>query len=322
LTAEDLAIGYGETVLAKDINFTLNRGECLGIIGGNGTGKTTFLKTILGSHRELAGALSWGTKTNIGYYAQNLEDLDNRNEIIQEMRRVAPTADNGELRGFLARFLFVGEDIFKRVADLSGGEKGRLALAKLIYSQKNVLVLDEPTNHLDIPSREALESALESYPGTILAVSHDRYFLDQISTQIFSFEADGTTEIFDGNYSEFHDWREAQSPKLKVKSQFESEISNLKSQNANGSENFKVQSPKTEDHLSKNQRLNIEKRIKEIEREIPQLEEKLADLTLQMSAPEVVSNHGKLQEVSAAYEKTNKQIQTLYAEWENLESTL
>ncbi len=136
LTVEDLAIGYGEKILADDINFSLLRGECLGIIGGNGTGKTTFLKTILGQIRELDGKMNWGTKTDIGYYSQQLEELDERNEIIGELRRVAPLAENGTLRSFLARFLFIGDDVFKRVADLSGGEKGRLALAKLIYSQK------------------------------------------------------------------------------------------------------------------------------------------------------------------------------------------
>ena len=314
LTAEDLAIGYGEKVLAENINFTLNRGECLGIIGGNGTGKTTFLKTILGNHRELAGALNWGTKTNIGYYAQNLEDLDARNEIIQEIRRVAPTADNGELRGFLARFLFTGEEIFKKVADLSGGEKGRLALAKLIYSGVNVLVLDEPTNHLDIPSREALESALENYPGTILAVSHDRYFLDQISTQIFSFEENGRTEVFDGNYSEFHDWMESkESSRIKVQSSKPEMASNI----SNGSLNAEQNSV-----LSKNQQQRHEQRIKEIEREIPQLEEKSVQLTAQMNQPEVAADRAKLQKVSREYEQTQKRIQTLYAEWESFESML
>ena len=312
LTAEDLAIGYGEKVLAKDINFTLNRGECLGIIGGNGTGKTTFLKTILGNLRELAGALNWGTKTNIGYYAQNLEDLDPRNEIVQEIRRVAPTADNGELRGFLARFLFTGEEIFKKVADLSGGEKGRLALAKLIYSGVNVLVLDEPTNHLDIPSREALESALENYPGTILAVSHDRYFLDQISTQIFSFEENGRTEVFDGNYSEFHDWKESkESSKFKVQSS-KPETANSKS---DGSPNNHQPSS-----MSKNQQQKSEQRIKEIEREIPLLEDKSVNLTAQMNQPEVAADRAKLQKVSGEYEQNQKRIQTLYAEWESLES--
>ncbi len=309
LTAEDLAIGYGEKVLAKNINFTLNRGECLGIIGGNGTGKTTFLKTILGNHRELAGALNWGTKTNIGYYAQNLEDLDPRNEIIQEIRRVAPNADNGELRGFLARFLFTGEEIFKNVADLSGGEKGRLALAKLIYSGVNVLVLDEPTNHLDIPSREALEAALENYPGTILAVSHDRYFLDQISTQIFSFEEENQTIVFDGNYSEFHDWKES-----KEGLQFKTEIAK---QTAANKSNGDQQTP-----LSKNQLQKIEQRIKDIERELPLLEEKSAQLTAQMNQPEIAADRAKIQKISREYELNQKQIQTLYAEWETAEKSL
>ncbi|MDQ2746056.1 MAG: ABC-F family ATP-binding cassette domain-containing protein [Acidobacteriota bacterium] len=310
LTAEALAIGYGEKVLAEKINFTLNRGECLGIIGGNGTGKTTFLKTILGTLRELDGELRWGTKTNIGYYAQNLEDLDVRNEIVQELRRVAPNADNGELRSFLARFLFTGEEIFKKVADLSGGEKGRLALAKLIYSGVNVLVLDEPTNHLDIPSREALEAALDNYPGTILAVSHDRYFLDEISTQILSFEDERRTEIFDGNYTEFHDWKErVQSPKSKIQSPAKSEPE----KSANG---------KRETTLSKNQITQIENRIKEIEAEIPPLEAKLAELTAEMSAPEIIADHAKLQKVSEKYKQKEKQIQDLYQEWEKLEAEI
>lgn len=309
LTAENLAIGYGEKVLAKDINFTLNRGECLGIIGGNGTGKTTFLKTILGKLRELDGELRWGTKTNIGYYAQNLEDLDSRNEIIQEIRRVAPNADNGELRSFLARFLFTGEEIFKNVADLSGGEKGRLALAKLIYSGVNVLVLDEPTNHLDIPSREALEAALDSYPGTILAVSHDRYFLDEISTQILAFDEDARVEIFDGNYTEFHDWKERKGAEAKTNNQSKaapvekSSVSSLISNNSN---------------LSKNQRQIIEKRVKEIESEIPILEAKSVELTAKMNQPETIADRGKLETISAEYQASEQKTQSLYKEWEDL----
>ncbi|MGC2237331.1 MAG: ABC-F family ATP-binding cassette domain-containing protein [Pyrinomonadaceae bacterium] len=312
LLAEDLAIGYGEKILARGINFTLQRGECLGIIGGNGTGKTTFLKTILGQIRELSGKIIWGAKTDIGYYSQNLEDLDERNEVINELRRVAPLAENGELRSFLARFLFVGEDVFNQVKNLSGGEKGRLALAKLIYSNKNVLVLDEPTNHLDIPSREALENALDAYPGTILTVSHDRFFLDKVSTQIFSFEDDGTIEIYDGNYSEFHDWKlKVQSSKFKVQNQPESQIS---SSAFPGDD----QKTKTNNQFSKNQLQKIENRIKEIEREIPLREEELSKLTLKMSLPEIASDHAKLQEVSKQFEQIEKKIHSLYEEWETL----
>src|SRR5262244_2349252 len=208
LTVNETAIGYRDKVLARDINLILRRGECLGVIGPNGSGKTTFLKTILGKTAPLAGDLRWGSKVEIGYYAQQLEDLDVRNEIIMELRRVAPsTATSGELRSFLAKFLFFGDDVYKHVRDLSGGEKGRLSLAKLIYSGVNVLVLDEPTNHLDIPSREALEAALEAYEGTIVTISHDRFFLDRVATQILALDGAGHIDHYNGDYTEYHDWK-------------------------------------------------------------------------------------------------------------------
>jgi ATP-binding cassette subfamily F protein 3 len=306
LTAEDLAIGYGDKVLADGIAFGLHRGEALGVIGGNGTGKTTLLKTLTGDLRELSGRVAWGTKTDIGFYSQNLEDLYSGNDVVSELRRVAPLAESGVLRSFLARFLFFGDDVFKRVADLSGGEKGRLALAKLIYSQKNVLVLDEPTNHLDIPAREALEDALNEYTGTIVTVSHDRFFLDKIATQILSFEKDGRVEVFNGNYTEFHDWKEARVS------------------NGNGSEppaaavglSSISQTAAVGSNLSKNQRQKLERRIKEIEQEIPGLEEKASQLSLQTAKPEIASDFGKLSEVTNKLQKTESQIKKLYEEWE------
>src|SRR6266403_5003717 len=211
LTVNETTIGYPDKLLASDISFILRRGECLGIIGPNGSGKTTFLKTILGKVSPLSGEIRWGTNVQIGYYAQQLDDLDDRNDIIMELRRVAPaSATAGELRSFLAKFLFTGDDVYKKVIDLSGGEKGRLALAKLIYSSVNVLVLDEPTNHLDIPSRESLEEALDAYSGTIITISHDRYFLDRIATQILALDGEGFAEHYDGDYTEYHDWKAAQ----------------------------------------------------------------------------------------------------------------
>ena len=208
LTVTDLTVGYPDKLLAGTISFILRRGECLGIIGPNGSGKTTFLRTILNQVAPLTGEVRWGSKVQIGYYAQQLDDLDDRNEIIMELRRVAPSsATAGELRSFLAKFLFTGDDVYKHVRDLSGGEKGRLALAKLIYSRVNVLVLDEPTNHLDIPSREALEDALSAYEGTIITISHDRYFLDRVATQILALDGEGKAEHYDGDYTEYHDWK-------------------------------------------------------------------------------------------------------------------
>jgi ATP-binding cassette, subfamily F, member 3 len=329
LTVEELSIGYGEKVLARNINLTLTRGEALGVIGGNGTGKTTFLKTVLGNIREISGKIIWGTKTDIGYYSQNLEDLDDRNEVIQELRRVAPLAENGALRSFLARFLFSGEDVFKSVKDLSGGEKGRLALAKLIYSNKNVLVLDEPTNHLDIPSREALEDALDAYQGTIITVSHDRFFLDKIATQILSFEEAGRVEHFDGNYSEFHDWKERKGDGEKGR---KGERQTAAETPASSEAEFTpadaslapppAEIPKPKSDLSKNQLQRIESRIKEIEESIPLHEEELTRLTAQMGQPEVAADHAKLQQTNDRYAATERKIQALYEEWENLSGQL
>jgi ATP-binding cassette, subfamily F, member 3 len=309
LMVEDLSVGYGEKVLAKKIDFTLHRGECLGVIGGNGTGKTTFLRTILGQIRELSGDIIWGTKVETGYYSQKLEDLDERNEVIGELRRIAPLATNGELRGFLARFLFTDDDVFKKVSTLSGGEKGRLALAKLIYSKVNVLILDEPTNHLDIPSREALEAALQSYGGTVIVVSHDRYFLDQVCTQMLEIKQDKTVLFHNGNYSEYLDWRAT----------YNKPVSKAKNQEPKAeSKEVKIEEAKPLNNLSKNQRQTIEKRIAEIERTIPKLEDELSKISSEMALPEVAGNHAKLAEVSAKFDAKQAEIQKIYAEWETL----
>lgn len=316
LTTEDLAVGYGEKVLSEHINISLHRGGVLGVIGANGTGKTTLLKTLIGEIPELAGRVAWGTKTNIGYYSQNLDDLYDGNEVHAEMRRVAPNVDNGTIRSFLARFLFFGEDVEKKIRDLSGGEKGRLALAKLIYSQKNVLILDEPTNHLDIPAREALESALDEYPGTIITVSHDRFFLDRIATQMLSFEATGEVIDYDGNYTEFHDWRAAAKKLTADRSESSKDDISIDHQPV------ATDSATTQSTLSKNQRNQLEKRIADIEIEIPGLEEKAVHLTAELSKPEIAADFSKLEAVTDELSATESRIKQLYSEWESAESDL
>ncbi len=318
LTVDDLSIGHGKKQLAEHLNFSLTRGEALGIIGGNGTGKTTLLKTILGQLRELDGKIHWGTKTDIGHYTQNLDDLEPRNEVIQEIRRVAPMADNGELRSFLSRFLFFGEDVFKRVGDLSGGEKGRLALSKLIYSRKNVLILDEPTNHLDIPSREALEAALDEYDGTILTVSHDRYFLDKIATQILAFEEDGV-QVFNGNYTEYHDWRD--TPDAEIMRRGDAEKTTGKDAALRNGGVSGLDSPASS-ALSKNQRERIEKRIAVIEMEISSFEDEVAKLTVELASPAVTADYTLFREVSTKVTETQNRIQGLYKEWDEKSSEL
>jgi ATP-binding cassette subfamily F protein 3 len=341
MTVTEATIGYPDKTLATDISLILRRGECLGVIGPNGSGKTTFVRTILGKLPQLSGTVSWGAKVQIGYYAQQLEDLDERNEIIMELRRVAPSsATTGELRSFLAKFLFVGEDVYKQVRDLSGGEKGRLALAKLIYSGVNVLVLDEPTNHLDIPSREALEEALEAYEGTIITISHDRYFLDRVATQILALDGAGLAEHYNGDYTEYHDWHAA-----RLKGQPDprevgrADGSSLESsQGGQRQESRKKSGPAVPAGGKKSgrnrtapaeaaggsTRIKVIKKPRDpgiIEREISELEKQLAELSAEMARPEVARDITKLVKVNDEYQAAENRLAGLMDEWERAETT-
>jgi ATP-binding cassette, subfamily F, member 3 len=339
LTANEVTIGYPNKQLARDISFILRRGECLGIIGGNGSGKTTFLKTILGETPFISGEISWGSKVQIGYYAQQLENLDDRNEIIMELRRVAPAnATAGELRSFLARFLFTGDDVYKQVRDLSGGEKGRLALAKLIYSRFNVLVLDEPTNHLDISSREALEEALDAYEGTIITISHDRYFLDRVATQILALDGAGGAEHYDGDYTEYHDWKAAgrssagQSTPATVGARTgEFSAPSYIDVNVQGgappieTNSKKAIESKPAAGKKKASKVKIIKKGKAqargseaVEADIAAAERRLQEISEQMGQPEVARDVGQLITLTTEYKQTDTRLCALYEEWEKL----
>ena len=325
LTVTDAAIGYPEKLLARDISFILRRGECLGIIGPNGSGKTTFLKTIMHKLPPLAGEVRWGTKVQLGYYAQQLDDLDDRNEIIMELRRVAPaSATASELRSFLAKFLFIGDDVYKHVRDLSGGEKGRLALAKLIYSRVNVLVLDEPTNHLDIPSREALEEALSAYEGTIITISHDRYFLDRVATQILALDGLGGAEHYDGDYTEYHDWKlrrldpSASSVSSPPK---EAEPENLVTVVAPPPP--VVEKPAPAKHNKPGIKVIKKKKPKartpeQVENDIAQAELRLNEISQQMGTPEVARDADRLIALNDEYQQTEALLKSLYEEWDRV----
>jgi ATP-binding cassette subfamily F protein 3 len=331
LIVKELAVGYPDKVLATDITFTLSRGEALGVIGPNGSGKTTFIKTLLGKLAPLAGEARWGTKVQIGYYAQQLDDLDDRNEIIMELRRVAPsTVTAGELRGFLAKFLFVGDDVYKHVRDLSGGEKGRLALAKLIYSRVNVLVLDEPTNHLDIPSRESLEEALDAYEGTIITISHDRYFLDRVATQILALDGQSAAEHFDGDYTEYHDWkaltraeaaanaRVAQEKTASVAAKTPARTAaaaTAQEDKANASRSAKSSNNKGGKKRSPAQAARTPQLL---ESEIAEVERRLATLSEELSSPNVARDASRVMALNDEYQQTDARLRSLYEEWERI----
>jgi ATP-binding cassette subfamily F protein 3 len=298
LSVSDLAVGYATVTLARGISFLLRRGERLGIIGPNGSGKTTFLRTINGDLEPVAGGLTWGANINLEYFDQELAGLDLRSTVIEEMAAAAPRATPNELRGYLARFLFTGDDILKPVAALSGGEKSRLALAKLIYSRANVLVLDEPTNHLDIPSREALEQALAEYPGTIITVSHDRYFLDKLATEILHFEA-GTAAYHYGSYSDYYE--------LRHRKQTAGEDANARQKAAAKPAKTRVSSQPKERRRS----------AEEIEKEIAALEQELSALSEKLANPSSGWGREEYAEIGSRQEAIGSRLEVLYKEWES-----
>ena len=205
LRCKNLGKAFGEKAIFKALNFEVYRRDVVGIVGANGTGKTTLFRMILGEESPTEGEMWVGPTLKFGYYTQELEGLNLDNEIIDEIWELRPQQTQGEIRSFLGKFLFSGDDVFKRIGNLSGGEQSRVLLAKLLLANANVLLLDEPTNHLDIPAREALEAALAEYPATLFIISHDRYLLNNLATKLLIFDGNtgGTADLFEGNYAEY-----------------------------------------------------------------------------------------------------------------------
>ncbi len=227
LRCQNVSKQFGDKVLFTDLNFEVYRGDVIGIIGPNGSGKTTLFRMILGQEQPTQGNLWVGPGLRLGYYTQELEGLNPDNEILDEIWALCPDQTPFEVRSFLAKFLFSGDDVFKRIGNLSGGEQSRVQLAKLLLEKANVFLLDEPTNHLDIPAREALENALADYPATLFIISHDRFLLNRLATKLLIFDVakEETTRFFEGTYAEY----EAEQQKQVVDAKQDQQLKNVQS---------------------------------------------------------------------------------------------
>jgi ATP-binding cassette subfamily F protein 3 len=305
LTARDLGIGYTETPIVRSIRFEVQRGERWAILGGNGTGKTTLLRTLTGARSPIEGEMEWNEALDVGYYDQQLQDLNSENTAFDEIRALDSLATDGELRSYLAQFLFSGEDVFKKVGQLSGGEKSRLMLARIIYLAPQLLALDEPTNHLDIASREALEGALVEYPGTILFVTHDRYLVQKIATHLLYIEA-GRAYVFD-RLSAFEDWLQGDRA-----------VGALDERP--GGHRPPPQTAGKTAALSKNRRDQLRKEVAELEEKITSIEAELAQLELSFQNPATGADwettHRRYADLKVALEGC---YQDLASRWELLE---
>lgn len=307
LSVEHLAKAYPNQQLFSDISFEIKRGERVALIGDNGTGKTTILKIINDMIEADGGVVKLGTNVNIGYYDQEHQVLHKEKNLMEEISDAYPNLTNTEIRNVLAAFLFTGDEVFKQIADLSGGEKGRVSLAKLMLSEANFLILDEPTNHLDITSKEILEQALNSYTGTVLFVSHDRYFINKTATRILNLTGE-TIVNYIGNYDYYME-------KCKELTQIyvgkkENEV---KAETESSNKLDWKQQKEEQARLRKieNERKRTEEKIEELETHISELEESF-------SKEEIATNSAKLQEVHEEYAKCQQELEALYEKWETL----
>jgi len=309
LKAEHLDVGYpGAPPLIRDVNLIVYRGDRVGLVGPNGCGKSTLLKTLLGKLDPVGGVAMRGHEVRIGYFDQKLSDLDEEHSLIDEIRTVRGDFNEDVARNFLGRFRFTGDDGFKKVKGLSGGERNRLTLAKMMLRPRNLLALDEPTNHLDIPAREVLEDALDEYEGTIIVVSHDRYFLDRVVTKIVHVH-DGRAEEHVGNYS---DWKAREKKKPAPPKIVEAKTASPKRDDKAARLEEREKQKAQERELAKKQKRlgELEAKIAGAEREIAALNEKLA------------ADHGgdwtKLHALVADKEKIEQRLKSWMAEWERL----
>ena len=299
LNVKDLEIGYEGKVLQK-LSFSLYKGQKLGIIGENGIGKSTLLKTLSGKIEKISGNFSFGYNVKIGYFDQQMNFKDNEKTVFDDFLDEFPKLTTTEIRNSLASFLFYGDDVFKKISMLSGGEKVRLQLAKILKKGPNLLILDEPTNHMDIVGKESLELLLKEYKGTVLFVSHDRFFINKIADSLMIFSKN-SVKFFDGKYEDYEE-NEIEEEDIPVKKE-EQNIKEKKGENL---------------YIKQKENAKREARIKKLEREIEELENINAKNKELLQNEEVYTNYEKLTEIQNEIESINKKIENYMEEWEKL----
>ncbi len=310
LTVDHLSKSFPNQDLFKDLCFEIKRGEHVAIIGDNGTGKTTLLKILNQVIKADSGSFTLGTNVEIGYYDQEHHVLHMDKNIFQEISDDYPALTNTQIRNVLAAFLFTGDDVFKSIGDLSGGERGRVSLAKLMLSNANFLILDEPTNHLDITSKEILEKALNDYTGTVLYVSHDRYFINQTATRILDL-VNHTFVNYIGNYDYYLEKKEALTAIYAKDLDAESENTASETESQ-----AKLSWQEQKEAQAKERKRQNE--LKKTEERISKLEERDQEIDRLMSQEEIFTNSVKCQELSSEKAQILEELETLYEAWENL----
>lgn len=299
LNVKDLDIGYEGKALQK-LSFPLYKGQKLGIIGENGIGKSTLLKTLSGKIEKISGNFLFGYNVKIGYFDQQMNFKDDEKTVFDDFLDEFPKLTTTEIRNSLASFLFYGDDVFKKISMLSGGEKVRLQLAKILKKGPNLLILDEPTNHMDIVGKESLELLLKEYKGTVLFVSHDRFFINKIADSLMIFSKNGV-KFFDGKYEDYEE-NEVEEEDIPVKKE-EQNIKEKKGENL---------------YIKQKENAKREARIKKLEREIEELENINAKNKELLQNKEVYTNYEKLTEIQNEIESINKKIENYMEEWEKL----
>ena len=310
LHAEGLSKSFDNKTLFSNLDIDIKRGEKTAIVGPNGIGKSTLLKILLGKAEKTTGEIKWGTNVHVGYYDQEQHNFNENNTIFQEISDTYPEMTNGEIRNVLAAFVFEGDDVFKLISSLSGGEKGRISLAKIMLSKANCLILDEPTNHLDIFSKEILENAINNYEGTVLYVSHDRYFINKTATKIIELSKDGVKEYL-GNYDYYIE--------KKNTAKREEMLFGEKTHQPEKQEISETKLSYQEQKEQQAKERKLKNQIKKLETEIEETEVKIQALEEELIKPEIATDADKARDLFDQKTDLETHLNELYDKWESIQ---